>query len=121
MSDQVRVVEQNTSVHVVDSKPTVRIATPNFPGPVGPAGEGLISGGLAGQHLAKVSTTDFDAQWVNSPFVGNIEILSPIDKELLSYDATSGNWVNLSTTDAEIATFTGDENLSNKTLNAGYF
>lgn len=64
----VRVVEQTTTVRVVDNKPTVRIVAPGPPGPsgpVGPAGEGLTPGGSTGQHLAKVSATDFDAQWVS--------------------------------------------------------
>ena len=36
-------------------------------GPQGPAGPGVMSGGLAGQILAKASGTDYDTHWINAP------------------------------------------------------
>lgn len=36
-------------------------------GPQGPAGPGVMSGGLAGQILAKASSTDYDTHWINAP------------------------------------------------------
>ena len=36
-------------------------------GPQGPAGPGVMSGGLAGQILAKASGADYDTHWINAP------------------------------------------------------
>lgn len=36
-------------------------------GPQGPAGPGVMSGGLAGQILAKASGSDYDTHWINAP------------------------------------------------------
>jgi hypothetical protein len=36
-------------------------------GPQGPVGPGVMSGGLAGQILAKASGSDYDTHWINAP------------------------------------------------------
>lgn len=43
----------------------------NIKGPAGVAGEGVPSGGAAGQILAKASATDYDSQWLASIPVAN--------------------------------------------------
>lgn len=91
------------------------------PGTQGPAGAGAITGGSVGQHLAKASGADYDIEWVNPPTTIELDISSPVDKDLLIFDAASNTLVNQSTIAAEIATFSGEETLDRKTINAGYF
>ena len=45
-------------------------------GPQGPAGPGVMSGGLAGQILAKASGTDYDTHWINAPEGSDISAIS---------------------------------------------
>lgn len=52
-------------------------------GPQGPAGPGVMSGGLAGQILAKASGTDYDTHWINAPEGTDLSAISD------EYDATS--------------------------------
>lgn len=40
---------------------------PGTDGAVGPAGPGVVTGGSAGQVLAKVNATDFNTQWITPP------------------------------------------------------
>ena len=52
-------------------------------GPQGPAGPGVMSGGLAGQILAKASGTDYDTHWINAPEGTDLSAISD------EYDATA--------------------------------
>jgi hypothetical protein len=62
---QIAVIDQaNTQITLAAPSETgVVIAVPGVQGPVG---QGVASGGVAGQLLVKQSSTDYDAAWSNT-------------------------------------------------------
>lgn len=47
-------------------------------GPQGTAGAGVVSGGSQGQILAKVSSTDYDTEWVNNQTVSYTHVQNAV-------------------------------------------
>lgn len=78
------------------------------------AGEaGLVASG------DNVSTLVNDAGYLTTVALGNISdvvITSVADGEILAYDSGSGDWINQTTVEAGLATLTGTETFTNKTL-----
>lgn len=58
-----------TTVLTTPTPATVEIAAP---GPAGPAGEGVPTGGTTYQLLAKASDTNFDTEWTSTPQVDKL-------------------------------------------------
>jgi hypothetical protein len=48
--------------------------------------------------------------------ITDVVITTVADNEVLAYDSTSGNWINQTAAEAGLATLTGTETLTNKTL-----
>lgn len=88
------------------------LAGPTGPsGPTGPAGAdgvdgvGVPVGGTTGQVLAKNSNTDYDTEWVNQSGgavtlsdLTDVAFTTPVDNEVLTYDAGTSQWVNAAPT-----------------------
>jgi hypothetical protein len=66
-------------------------------GPEGPAGIGLIAGGLAGQVLLKLSNTDYDTAWQDLDMFANYKTQEVDDASPITYvgkkNARSGAWL----------------------------
>lgn len=58
-------------------------------GSTGPAGPGVVTGGAAGQVLAKIDATDFNTQWI-TPSAGGGGIPEPVSGNNLR---ANGSWV----------------------------
>jgi microcystin-dependent protein len=54
------------------------------------------AGGLEGQILVKKSDTSFDTDWVDNSLdeLSDVEIDTPADNEVLTYDSSTSIWVN---------------------------
>jgi hypothetical protein len=59
---------QTVNVDVVDS--TINVDITNGAGPQGPAGPGVAVGGVAGDFLIKLSSTNYDTAWTSTIDLG---------------------------------------------------
>ena len=73
-------------------------------GPKGDTGEGVPSGGTAGQVLTKVSGTDFDTQW-STPQSGNSikSVTVTLDTAITPYPNTEGYYGAYTVTSAQLS------------------
>jgi len=75
------VTESTYSIVVVDNDQQTTVVTPpsavnveiKAPGPAGPAGEGVPTGGTTGQILVKTTSTNFDTEWTSDLSVDSVQ------------------------------------------------
>lgn len=79
-------------------------------GAQGPAGQGVPTGGLDGQVLKKVGSSDYETEWVD-PSIDESAVSNLVDVQLtdlsnsqvLVYDNATSRWVNRSTTEVPVS------------------
>ena len=110
------------TVTVTDN--TISVVSIGVQGPAGPTGFGIPTGGTTNQFLVKASDTDYDMQWSASGVIinelneiGDVNIPTPGDGDVLSWDNGTSKWINVTPTDNDVAAVWGNitGTLSNQT------
>lgn len=106
MSTNINITED--VINIIVTEETINIEVSGGQGPVGPTGQGVPSGGTAGQLLAKNSSTNYDTSWVtydniNWDIAYNRSLISATvtgtTTKVLTLNEQSGNTITASWSD----------------------